>query len=151
MQQAWARLAPLGKPIIPVGQAYDGFAEGGPPGVPNRGSIHRFMGAVADTAAPACRSGAGSTPPTRCGRPSPTPRCTSCPRPRRISIRGDQVRAYQTLLASLGFGVPATGTWGDMTYAAVRAFQAASHLPVTGVIDAQTREFLLRPAAPPLK
>jgi peptidoglycan hydrolase-like protein with peptidoglycan-binding domain len=55
------------------------------------------------------------------------------------------------LLTSLGFGVPTTGNWGDETYAAVRAFQAAAHLPVTGVVDEFTREMLLRPAAPPLK
>jgi peptidoglycan hydrolase-like protein with peptidoglycan-binding domain len=67
------------------------------------------------------------------------------------TFRVDQVRAFQSLLTSLGFGVPTTGTWGDQTYAAVRAFQTAAHLPVTGVIDAVTREMMLRPVAPPLK
>ncbi|MBA2609339.1 MAG: peptidoglycan-binding protein [Actinobacteria bacterium] len=66
-------------------------------------------------------------------------------------FRVDQIRAYQVLLSSLGFGVPATGTWGPETNAALRAYQAASRLPVTGVIDAATRHFLLRPVAPPLK
>jgi peptidoglycan hydrolase-like protein with peptidoglycan-binding domain len=69
----------------------------------------------------------------------------------REAFRGDQIRAYQTLLTSLGFGVPASGVWGPDTDAAIRAFQSASRLPVTGLIDDLTREMLLRPAAPPLK
>jgi hypothetical protein len=36
-------LAPYGKPIFPVGQAYDGRAEGGRPGVPPPDEIWKFM------------------------------------------------------------------------------------------------------------
>jgi peptidoglycan hydrolase-like protein with peptidoglycan-binding domain len=67
------------------------------------------------------------------------------------AMRGDQIRAYQTLLSSLGFGVPATGSWGPEMDSAVRAFQAAARLPVNGQIDAVTREMLLRPVSPPVK
>lgn len=36
-------LRPLGKPLFPVGQAYDGGPEGGRPGVPSRAELFRFM------------------------------------------------------------------------------------------------------------
>jgi hypothetical protein len=36
-------LRPLGKPVFPVGQAYDGGPEGGRPGVPSRTELFRFM------------------------------------------------------------------------------------------------------------
>jgi hypothetical protein len=36
-------LRPLGKPVFPVGQAYDGGPEGGRPGVPSRAELLRFM------------------------------------------------------------------------------------------------------------
>lgn len=36
-------LLPFGKPVFPVGQAYDGSAEGGRPGVPSPAELARFM------------------------------------------------------------------------------------------------------------
>lgn len=36
-------LAPLGKPLLPVGQAYDGAIDGGPPGPPPKEHIEQFM------------------------------------------------------------------------------------------------------------
>ena len=40
---ALADLVPLGKPIFPVGQAFDGAPEGGRPGVPSRDELLAFM------------------------------------------------------------------------------------------------------------
>jgi hypothetical protein len=40
---ALADLAPLGKPVFPVGQAYDGGPEGGRPGMPTADELRRFM------------------------------------------------------------------------------------------------------------
>jgi putative peptidoglycan binding protein len=151
VRQTWARLAPLGKPIIPVGQAYDGATDGGPAGIPNRGSIHEFMGAAADFGATSVSFWSWEHATPEIWQAISDAALYQLPAGHPSVFRGDQVRAYQALLSSLGFGVPATGTWGDQTYAAVRAFQTASRLPVTGVIDAFTREMLLRPAAPPLK
>jgi hypothetical protein len=45
---ALADLGPLGKPIFPIGQAFDGAPEGGRPGVPSREELLLFM-QVADT------------------------------------------------------------------------------------------------------
>lgn len=44
-------LSPLGKPIFPVGQAYDGAAEGGRPGVPPPAELNRFMQIAHDNGA----------------------------------------------------------------------------------------------------
>jgi hypothetical protein len=40
---AMSDLAPLGKPIFPVGQAFDGGPEGGRPGLPTPDELDRFM------------------------------------------------------------------------------------------------------------
>ena len=40
------RLAPLGKPVMPIGQAYDGGLEGGPPGTPTGDEISAFINAA---------------------------------------------------------------------------------------------------------
>ncbi len=46
VEKAIDSLAPYGKPILPVGQAYDGAIDGGPPGPPPRDQLDRFMHAV---------------------------------------------------------------------------------------------------------
>lgn len=40
-------LAPLGKPIMPIGQAYDGALDGGPPGPPSKDAVLRFISTAA--------------------------------------------------------------------------------------------------------
>jgi hypothetical protein len=150
---AMQALKPFGKPIIPVGQAYDGTAEGGRPGVPTRAELQRFMqvgdeqGAIGvsfwswqhadEQAWDAIRDAPQFTlPATPAGAP--------------IAFTPGQVRAYQALLASLGFGVPTTGTWDSTTTAVVSAYQAAAGLPVTGIIDHATRNMMLTPFIAPV-
>jgi hypothetical protein len=144
-------LGHLGKPIIPVGQAYDGFAEGGPPGVPPRDQLLKFMataeqhGAIgvswwswqhADQQAwDAIRDAPQFTLPVGDGS----------------TFTPGQVRSYQMLLHSLGFPMPITAAWDGATVAAVQAYQRAARLPVTGVIDAATRTVLLSPFGPPIQ
>lgn len=144
-------LAQFGKPIIPAGQAYDASGEGGPRGVPPRPQLINFMqtgdklGAsgvswwswqhASQEAWDAVRDAAEFRLPV--GDPA--------------TYTGGQVRAYQTLLSSLGFPAPIDGAWGPATDAAVRSYQEAARLPVTGVIDQATQDILLTPFAPPLK
>lgn len=144
-------LEAFGKPILPVGQAYDGGAEGGPPGVPPREELIRFMqsgdrvGAAgvswwswqhADQEAwDAIKDAAEFRLPV--GDPA--------------AFTAGQVKAYQTLLTSLGFPSPIDGTWGDATKAAVKDYQRAARLPATGVIDDATRHILFTPFAPPVQ
>ena len=147
----WDRLQGLGKPIMPVGQAYDGFAEGGPAGIPSPAMIQRFMDAAAARGAPGVSFWSwqhANEPAWNTIQASPQFHLPVAPdQPFRV----DQIRAYQVLLSSLGFGVPATGSWGPESDSALRAYQTASRLPVTGLIDAATRSLLLRPIPPPLK
>jgi len=144
-------LAVYGKPILPVGQAYDGGAEGGPHGVPPRKELIEFMqrgdqmGATAVSwwswqhadreAWDAIKDAAEFRLPVGDGQ----------------KFTPGQVKAYQTLLSSLGFIAPIDGRWGDSTVAAVRGYQRAARLPDTGVIDEATRQILLTPFAPPVQ
>lgn len=43
VSRAAADLAPLGRPLLPVGQAYDGAIDGGPPGPPSREAVDSFI------------------------------------------------------------------------------------------------------------
>ncbi len=151
VQMAYARLAKFGKPILPVGQAYDGFHEGGPPGHPNRGAVHRFMGAVADHGGTGVSFWSWQHATDEIWQAISDAALFQLPAGDLATFRGDQIRAYQVLLTSLGFRVPATGAWGPESDASVRAFQAAARLPITGVIDPRTRALLLHPVPPPLK
>lgn len=151
MVEVTRELAVYGKPILPVGQAYDGGPEGGPRGVPPREQLIRFMqagdqlGATAvswwswqhadQEAWDAIRDAAEFRLPA--GDPG--------------AFTHGQVMAYQTLLTSLGFPTPIDGKWDAETSAAVAAYQAAARLPATGVIDEVTRTILLTPFAPPVQ
>ena len=100
-----------GKPIIPVGQAYDGGPEGGRPGVPPRHEILRFMETAERHGAAACRSGRGSTPRPRCGRRSDRPMPLRQVRSTPWQGRGQGI---ETLLATSGKRVDKLdGTWNQ--------------------------------------
>ncbi len=146
-------LSVLNKPIIPVGQAYDGFAEGGPPGVPSRGEIQRFI-QVADEQGAIGVSFWSWQHATReawdAVRDAPQFSLPSTPPGAPIGFTPGQIRMYQALLSSLGFATPTTGQWSEDTTLAVRRYQEAARLPVTGIIDHATRALLLTPFPSPL-
>lgn len=149
---AVAFFAPWGKPVFPVGQAYDGAPEGGPPGVPNREAIIRFMQHA---------EAAGGVGVSFWSWQHATPEVWEAVRdagefrldlggPAAEGLTSGMVRSYQTALNSLGYPVAADGVWGQATVDALKAYQAAAKLPVTGRIDAPTRAFLLAPVAAPV-
>lgn len=144
-------LSQFGKPVFPIGQAYDGGPEGGPPGVPGREAIIRFM-QYAD--------GAGGAGVSFWSWQHATQDVWDAVRDAaefRLEaggVNGDglnpnMIRQYQTVLTGLGFPVPADGVWSPATTDAVKAYQAAARLPVNGKVDQATRTFLLRPIAAP--
>lgn len=142
-------LAPLGKPIIPVGQAYDGSREGGPVGVPPRDQLMAFMKAAEEHGAVGVSWWSWQHADQQAWdavRDAPHFTLPAAPAP----LSEWQVRAYQTLLSTLGFGTPITGVWDESTANAVGAYQAAARLPQTRAIDAATRGILFTPFAPPL-
>ncbi|HEX2039210.1 MAG TPA: peptidoglycan-binding domain-containing protein [Acidimicrobiales bacterium] len=142
------KLAPLGKPIIPVGQAYDGIREGGPPGVPPRDQLLRFMQAAEEHGAVGVSWWSWQHADQQAW--DAVRDATSFTLPSSPALSPWQIRAYQTLVATLGFPMPITGLWDDATINAVKAYQAAARLPQTGVVDEATRAILLSPFAPPL-
>lgn len=80
---------------------------------------------------------------------------TLMPRPTETRLarddRGDQVTFVQQTLLNLGyFNGPVTGFYGELTEAAVRRFQAANGLSVSGEVDAATYQRLqqLQPVQP---
>ncbi|HEV2811417.1 MAG TPA: peptidoglycan-binding domain-containing protein, partial [Acidimicrobiales bacterium] len=116
-------LSTFGKPVIPIGQAYDGFPEGGRPGPPPPDEIRRFLaaaqqvGAVGTSfwswqhASQAIWDTLETAPEFRWEAKPPA------------ELRTDQVRSLQAQLTSLGYPVPASGTWDDLTTSALRAYQ----------------------------
>ncbi len=143
-------LISFGKPVLPIGQAYDGAPEGGRPGPPPPEEIQRFLSAaqqagaagvsfwswqhanqaIWDTlqAAPEFRWEAG-TPDT---------------------LRVDQVRALQAQLSRHGYPLGATGAWDDLTTDALRRYQERAGLPRSGVLDVATLAVLMEPFNPPV-
>ncbi len=143
-------LLPFGKPVIPVGQAYDGAPEGGRPGPPPPEEIARFLAAAEASGA----VGASFWSWQHANQPI-WDAIAAAPQFRWEALapgelRPEQVRALQTQLTSLGHLVAATGVWDDVTSEALRAYQGRALLPRTGVLDAATLDVLLRPFGPPI-
>lgn len=144
-------LAAYGKPILPVGQAYDGSAEGGPPGVPSRGELIRFMQAGDQLGAAGVSWWSWQHADHEAWAAIKDAAEFRLPVGDPARYTPGQIKAYQTLLTSLGFIAPIDGVWAESTAAAVRAYQEAARLPATGVIDEATLDVLLTPFAPPLQ
>ena len=149
---ALAFFAPWGKPVFPVGQAYDGGPEGGPPGVPGRDAIIRFLqhAEASGAAGASFWSWQHATPEVWDAVRDAAEFRLEVGGPAGEGLTPGMVRAYQTALNGFGYGVPADGAWGPATIEAVRAYQTAARLPVTGRIDEATRAFLLAPVAAPI-
>ncbi|MBW3574849.1 MAG: peptidoglycan-binding protein [Actinobacteria bacterium] len=143
-------LSQFGKPVIPIGQAYDGAPEGGRPGPPPPEEIERFLAAARQVgaagasfwswqhASDAIWDTIEAAPEFRWEAKGPA------------ELGSDQVRALQVQLTKLGHPVSASGTWDDLTADALRAYQARARLPQSGVLDGETLSVLLAPFNPPL-
>jgi hypothetical protein len=143
-------LSSFGKPIIPIGQAYDGAADHGPPGVPNRAAIQVFMAAAEKLGATSVSFWSWQHASQEAWDAIRDSQSFTLPVHTDGSFTPGQVRAYQYLLTSLGFPTPVDGVWSQALIDTVSAYQRAAHLPVTGVIDATTKSLLLRPFTVPL-
>lgn len=144
-------LGQLGKPVIPIGQAYDGAPEGGPPGVPGRAEIHQFFETAAAHGAPGVSFWSWQHASGEAWQAIADAPLFQLPAGPEALFRADQVRSYQVLLSTLGFHAPMTSVWDQPTVNALAKFQRASRIPVTAKLDPLTRKFLLRPVAPPVK
>lgn len=88
-------------------------------------------------AAPASTDAAGGTAPAP-GRAKDSVSFNLGERTLRRGSRGSDVAQLQRLLAQVRLHTPATGVFDARTWRAVRRFQLARRLPVTGVVAAQT-------------
>ena len=144
-------LSQFGKPIMPVGQAYDASGEGGPPGVPPRWQILKFM-------EHAEAHGAVSVSFWSWGHATQESWDAIRDSSWFVMPEGDPkgwspalIKRYQTLLRYLGFNAAMTGTWDAESAAALGAYQLEAGLDPTGVIDTATHTMLFKPFAPPLQ
>ena len=93
------------------------------------------------------RPGPRPATPTRTATPAPTPTPTPTLRPGPQLLgpgdEGGDVRDLQARLKQIyWFEADVTGTYGDITTAAVRGFQAKREIPVTGAVDQRTLDRL---------
>ena len=143
-------LSGFGKPVIPIGQAYDGGPEGGRPGSPPPEEIQRFLAGAQQVGAAgtsfwswqhanqAIWDTLQAAPEFRWEARSPA------------ELRPDQIRGLQAQLTSLGHAVPVSGTWDDLTTGALRAYQEEAGLGRTGILDESTLAVIMKPFNPPV-
>lgn len=144
VSQVMDNLAVLGKPIMPVGQAYDGALDHGPPGAPSKAALDSFMNAAA---------GKGALGVSFWVWHLATPEEWT-------AIAGDhhfevppmvagpndagRVTFLQRVLNVVGGSGPVDGRFAEPTRAAVIAVQRRLGLPPTGDLDPSTVAALFR-------
>jgi len=114
-----------------------------PAGTPGQGVSETPTGSP--TSAPPSASPTDTTTADPTHRPTPTHTPTLEPGPRLLGPgdEGDEVRDLQARLKQIyWFDADVTGTYGDVTAAAVRGFQAKREIPVTGEVDQRTLDRL---------
>lgn len=143
-------LSRFGKPVIPIGQAYDGAPEGGRPGPPPPDEIRRFLGAAQQVGAAGTSFWSwqhASQDIWDTLQAAPEFRWEAKPP---AELRPDQVRGLQAQLSALGHPVPTSGIWDDLTTGALRTYQERAGLPHSGILDAATLAVIMQPFNPPV-
>jgi hypothetical protein len=129
---AIAALAPFGKPILPVGQAYNGGPEGGPDRDPPKEQLVAFMNTALDKGAVAVSFWVWN---------HATPEQWSAideAKTWELSAGRAPPVYLQRILAVLGQPVAQDGVLGPATTAAIAAVQRGLGLPGTGKLDHAT-------------
>jgi len=144
--QAVQWLAQFGKPVIPVGQAYDGGPEGGRPGPPPADEIQRFLSAAEAAGATGASFWSWQHATGEIwGAIQASPNLEV---PADVPMSARQVAAVQTQLRSQGYWAPPTSVWDEDTVRALQVFQIDRGMAPSGVFDTPTRDALVGPAAP---
>jgi len=140
---AIATLAPLGKPILPVGQAYNGGSEGGPDRDPPKEQLVAFM----DTAMAKGALGVSFWVwnHATADQWSAIDNATVWELPAGRAATGAAAVYLQRVLNFLGQPVAQDGQIGPATRAAIAAVQTSFGLPATGHLDAATVRWITGP------
>jgi hypothetical protein len=142
---AIAALAPFGKPVIPVGQAYDPAIDGGAPGAPTKADIAAFVGAASqagalgvsfwvwETANADHWAGIGDSQQVTLD-----PGAVDHDDPASVTY-------LQHVLTGLGHVTPVTGSGGSAMTSALAELQRQGGVQATGKLDGPTLRLLLAP------
>jgi hypothetical protein len=133
---AIAVLAPLGKPILPVGQAYNGGPEGGPDRDPPKEQLVAFMNTAFSKGALGVSFWVWNHATT--DQWSAIDQATAWELPTGRAASGAAAVFLQRVLGVLGQPVAQDGVVGPATKAAIAAVQRSFGLPETGHLDAAT-------------
>ncbi|HEY3238299.1 MAG TPA: peptidoglycan-binding domain-containing protein, partial [Acidimicrobiia bacterium] len=131
--QAMADLAPFGKPVLLIGQAYDGGPEGGPAGPPPRDHLDRFMATALSHGAAGVSFWVWHTATAEHWAAIKDARAWRLT-PGEPAGRG-QVTFLQRVLTVLGQPVAVDGVIGPQTRTALATLQQSLGLPGTGLLD----------------
>ena len=139
--QAMADLAPFNKPILLIGQAYDGGPEGGPAGPPPKDALVRFM----DTGLASGALGVSFWVwhHATAEQWDAVAEAKAWEIPARDPGNGGPVLYLQRVLNLFGQPVAQDGSLGPQTRAALAAVQGAFGLPATGSLDPATARSLI--------
>ena len=131
-------LAPYGKPILPVGQAYDPAIDGShswePPSAED---LHRFMRTAGDHGVAGYSFWVWDTASAEQWQAIRESNVVEL-QPVAPGATGDNVAALQRVLNGLGQGVPIDGSFGHGTKAALIGLQRQLGVSATGVLDRAT-------------
>ena len=135
---AVAALAPLGKPVLPVGQAYHSAIDGWAGGSPSKEAIAAFTQAAFDAGAVGVSFWSWQTAePQHWAAIGEAGQFEL--RPEAVAAgEVPAVRHLQRVLAAVGQPTVVDGTFGYPTQASLRAFQRVQAVPDTGVLDPAT-------------
>jgi hypothetical protein len=128
----------FGKPVIPVGQAYDGGPEGGRPGGPTPDEITRFINAAARTKAQGVSFWSWQHASASTWQAIVATTAYDGHDPKHVGASAARLKALQSGLERLGYFVPERGRWDPVTVEALRGFQRGVDLPATGRLDDPT-------------
>ena len=139
-------LAPLGKPVIPVGQAYDPGIDGSHAwGPPSAADINKFMQTAADLGVASFSFWAWDTASPEQWQAISNSQLLHLRPLAEGPDKGERVAALQRVLKGLGHPIAVDGTFGAGTQAALAETQRQLGLPASGLLDRATLIALKQP------
>ncbi|HEX2039280.1 MAG TPA: peptidoglycan-binding domain-containing protein [Acidimicrobiales bacterium] len=151
VRQAVADLAPYGKPVLPVGQAYDGRIDGWGTGSPSKEALAAFAQAASEAGAVGVSFWSWQTAEPH--------HWAAIAESAQFSLQAEAVAAgdvhavryLQRVLAAVGQPTAVDGTFAFPTQASLEGFQRLQGLRATGRLDGPTVAALTRSWQTPVR